>query len=152
MHHCLLRMRVHVAPLPGTSCLADGSWCCSRSALQALEAMKTAKLRRCYFDFLDMLKTNPSGNVPYTPTLSLLYGLQESVRMLREEGMDNVAARHYRCASAPALLGVLHHGTRVAYEGEAHGCSHHRRPDSDRIASGCNLYKVTCVWLPVLLW
>lgn len=61
--------------------------------------MKTAKMKRCYFDFLDMLKTNPSGNVPYTPTLSLLYGLQESLRMLREEGMDNVAARHYRCAA-----------------------------------------------------
>jgi alanine-glyoxylate transaminase/serine-glyoxylate transaminase/serine-pyruvate transaminase len=61
--------------------------------------MKTAKLKRCYFDFLDMLKTNPSGNVPYTPTLSLLYGLQESLRMLREEGMDNVAARHHRCAA-----------------------------------------------------
>lgn len=74
---------------------------------KALEAMKTAKLKRCYFDFQDMLKTNPSGNVPYTPTLSLLYGLQESLRLMRDEGMDNVVARHHRLAE----------GTRKAVEG-----------------------------------
>jgi hypothetical protein len=31
--------------------------CC----LQALDAMKTAKLPRCYYDFMDQLKTNPAG-------------------------------------------------------------------------------------------
>ena len=43
---------------------------------QALAAGKTAQLRRVYYDFADMLRTNPSGNVPYTPSLPLLYGLQ----------------------------------------------------------------------------
>jgi hypothetical protein len=29
--------------------------------LQALDHMKTAKLPRCYYDFMDQLKTNPAG-------------------------------------------------------------------------------------------
>jgi alanine-glyoxylate transaminase/serine-glyoxylate transaminase/serine-pyruvate transaminase len=36
--------------------------------------MKTAKCKRVYYDFADYLRTNPSGNVPYTPSLPLLYG------------------------------------------------------------------------------
>ena len=74
---------------------------------KAFEAMKSAKLRRVYYDFADMLRTNPSGNVPYTPSLPLLYGLRESVKLLTEEGMSNVAARHHRLAE----------GTRKAVEG-----------------------------------
>ena len=47
---------------------------------------KTAQLKRCYYDFADYLRTNPTGNVPYTPSLPLLYGTQESIKMLKEEG------------------------------------------------------------------
>ena len=65
---------------------------------QALEAGKTAKLPRVYYSFEDQLKTNPSGNVPYTPSLMLLHGLKESLAMLREEGINNVVARHHRMA------------------------------------------------------
>jgi len=66
---------------------------------KALAAMKTATSKRCYFDFADQLKTNPSGSVPYTPCLSLLYGLRESLALLRAEGgMPAVAARHHRLA------------------------------------------------------
>jgi len=60
--------------------------------------MKTAKLPRVYYDFQDQLDTNPSGNTPYTPSLHLLYGLEESLKLLREEGMDNVVKRHNRLA------------------------------------------------------
>lgn len=41
---------------------------------QALEAGKTAQCKRVYYDFADYLRTNPTGNVPYTPSLPLLYG------------------------------------------------------------------------------
>ncbi len=53
---------------------------------QALEAGKHATLKRCYYDFADYLRTNPTGNVPYTPSLPLLYGTKESIRMLKAEG------------------------------------------------------------------
>jgi hypothetical protein len=68
--------------------------------LQGLEAQKTAQLKRVYYDFADQLKTNPSGNVPYTPIIPLLYGLRESLALLRSEGMENVIARHHRCVAA----------------------------------------------------
>lgn len=74
---------------------------------KALDHMKTAKLPRCYYDFADQLKTNPAGSTPYTPSLSMLYGLKESIAMLKAEGMDNVVARHHRLAE----------GTRKAVEG-----------------------------------
>jgi alanine-glyoxylate transaminase/serine-glyoxylate transaminase/serine-pyruvate transaminase len=48
--------------------------------LQALASMKTAKLPRCYYDFMDQLKTNPAGSTPYTPSLAMLYGLRESIK------------------------------------------------------------------------
>lgn len=65
--------------------------------------------RRVYYDFADMLRTNPSGNVPYTPILPLLYGMEASLKLLAEEGMPNVAARHHRCGPRCSLFcGVLH--------------------------------------------
>ena len=65
---------------------------------KALAAMKTAKCRRCYFDFTDHMKANPSGYFPYTPALPLLYGLRESLAILQEEGLENVFARHHHLA------------------------------------------------------
>jgi alanine-glyoxylate transaminase / serine-glyoxylate transaminase / serine-pyruvate transaminase len=65
---------------------------------KALEARKRASLKRCYFDFEDMILANADGWFPYTPALGLLYGLRESLDMLLEEGLDNVFARHHRLA------------------------------------------------------
>ncbi|MDA9865306.1 aminotransferase class V-fold PLP-dependent enzyme [bacterium] len=65
---------------------------------KALDAMETATLPRTYFDFRDMLDTNSSGGFPYTPPLQLIYGLRESLKMLEEEGLENVYARHFRLA------------------------------------------------------
>jgi alanine-glyoxylate transaminase/serine-glyoxylate transaminase/serine-pyruvate transaminase len=66
---------------------------------KALATMKDAKCRKCYFDFTDHMKANPSGYFPYTPALPLLYGLRESLAILQEEGLDNVFARHHHLAS-----------------------------------------------------
>ncbi|MEX0307157.1 MAG: L-aspartate--glyoxylate aminotransferase BhcA [Ruegeria sp.] len=65
---------------------------------KALAAMETAKLPRTFFDFRDMIAANASGGFPYTPPLQLIYGMRESLKMLFEEGLDNVYARHHRLA------------------------------------------------------
>ena len=65
---------------------------------KALAAMKDAKCRKCYFDFTDHMKANPSGYFPYTPALPLLYGLREALAILQEEGLENVFARHHHLA------------------------------------------------------
>lgn len=77
---------------------ADAPVTAYRCLFQALSMYQTSKLKKVYFDFADMLSTNPRGDVPYTPVLPLLHGLRESVRLLRSEGMDNVNARHHRLA------------------------------------------------------
>lgn len=65
---------------------------------KALDAMETATLPRTFFDFRDMMKANASGGFPYTPPLQLIYGMRESLKMLFEEGLDEVYARHHRLA------------------------------------------------------
>ncbi|MBI4693746.1 MAG: aminotransferase class V-fold PLP-dependent enzyme [Gammaproteobacteria bacterium] len=67
---------------------------------KALEATKTAKCVRCFFDFADQARMNADGWFPYTPAMTLIRGLRESVDMLLEEGLDNVYARHHRYAEA----------------------------------------------------
>ncbi len=61
---------------------------------KALEAAKTANSRRCYFDYTDMVQSNAAGYFPYTPSVSMLYGLRESLATLAEEGLENVFHRH----------------------------------------------------------
>ena len=72
-----------------------GIVCASQKALAAGEQ---ARLTRVFFDFKDQLNQNTLGYFPYTPSISMLYGLRESVAMLLEEGLDNVFARHHRLA------------------------------------------------------
>ncbi|HSF96203.1 MAG TPA: aminotransferase class V-fold PLP-dependent enzyme [Thermohalobaculum sp.] len=67
---------------------------------KALEAHKTAELKRSYWDWSEMLAPNKSGFFPYTPATNLLYGLVEAIAMLEEEGLENVFARHDRHARA----------------------------------------------------
>jgi len=67
---------------------------------KAQAANTKAKLKRSYWDWADMLGPNKSGYFPYTPATNLLYGLNEAVDMLHEEGLDNVFARHARHGQA----------------------------------------------------
>jgi alanine-glyoxylate transaminase / serine-glyoxylate transaminase / serine-pyruvate transaminase len=67
---------------------------------KALRAAKTAKLPRSFFIWDDMLTMYKQGFFPYTPATQMLYGLDVSIEMLHEEGLDNVFARHDRLAEA----------------------------------------------------
>jgi alanine-glyoxylate transaminase/serine-glyoxylate transaminase/serine-pyruvate transaminase len=67
---------------------------------KALAASKSARLARSYWDWTAMLAANKTGYFPYTPGTNLLYGLREAIAMLREEGLENVFARHARHGEA----------------------------------------------------
>jgi len=67
---------------------------------KARQASAAAKLPRSYWGWDEMLAANKTGYFPYTPATNLLYGLREALRMLQEEGLDNVFARHDRHAEA----------------------------------------------------
>jgi alanine-glyoxylate transaminase/serine-glyoxylate transaminase/serine-pyruvate transaminase len=67
---------------------------------RALEASKTARLARSYWDWRPMLDANAGFTFPYTPATNLLRGLKEALALLEEEGLANVFARHRRHAAA----------------------------------------------------
>ena len=70
---------------------------------KALEAYKNAKMAKHYWDWKAMIDANKTGYYPYTPATTLIYGLEEALDMLAEEGLDNVFARHARLAEATRL-------------------------------------------------
>ena len=63
---------------------------------KALEATKTATMRRAYFEISDHLKLNATGYFPYTPPTQLLHGLRRALDRMLEEGLENVVDRHHR--------------------------------------------------------
>ncbi|MFI7118598.1 pyridoxal-phosphate-dependent aminotransferase family protein [Amycolatopsis sp. NPDC049868] len=67
---------------------------------KALDAAKTASLPKIFWDWGPMLAANERGFFPYTPNTNLMYGLREALRLLYEEGLENVFARHARHAAA----------------------------------------------------
>tara|TARA_B100001245_G_C22689567_1_gene336555 strand:- start:9 stop:698 length:690 start_codon:yes stop_codon:yes gene_type:complete len=67
---------------------------------KALQIHETAKMNRSYWDWTAMLAANKNGAFPYTPATNLLYGLDEAITILQEEGLKNVFRRHARLAEA----------------------------------------------------
>jgi alanine-glyoxylate transaminase/serine-glyoxylate transaminase/serine-pyruvate transaminase len=67
---------------------------------KAIAASKTARMPRAYWDWEAMLRDNKAGFFPYTPSTNLLYGLREAIKMLMDEGLENIFARHERFGRA----------------------------------------------------
>jgi len=67
---------------------------------KARQASKSARLKKSFWAWEPVLAANKSGFFPYTPPTNLLYGLQEAIRILEEEELRNVFARHDRHAEA----------------------------------------------------
>jgi alanine-glyoxylate transaminase / serine-glyoxylate transaminase / serine-pyruvate transaminase len=67
---------------------------------KALVASRTATLMKSYWSWDPMITANALGFFTYTPSTNLIFGLRESLRMLREEGLDHAFARHERLAEA----------------------------------------------------
>jgi alanine-glyoxylate transaminase/serine-glyoxylate transaminase/serine-pyruvate transaminase len=65
---------------------------------KAMAATETAGLHRTFFDVHDMAKGYANNAYPYTPAVGLMNGLNESCKMLLDEGIENVFARHTRIA------------------------------------------------------
>jgi alanine-glyoxylate transaminase/serine-glyoxylate transaminase/serine-pyruvate transaminase len=66
---------------------------------KGMEAHARAGLKRHYFDWTMMLN-RPQKSFIGTLPVNLFYGLRESIRLLEDEGLDNVVARHSRLAEA----------------------------------------------------
>ena len=60
------------------------------------KARESAKIPRFYFDFSATQRYLERGQNPWTPGVSLLYGLDTALNMILEEGLNNVFDRHVR--------------------------------------------------------
>jgi aspartate aminotransferase-like enzyme len=69
---------------------------------RAWEQARGALAPRFYFDWAETKKNHKDGSTPFTPAISICYALQEGLRMMEEEGIENVYARHRRLADATA--------------------------------------------------
>jgi alanine-glyoxylate transaminase / serine-glyoxylate transaminase / serine-pyruvate transaminase len=66
---------------------------------KGMAAHTNAKLKRFYFDWTLMQK-RPQKSFIGTLPVNIFYGLRESIRLIEEEGLQNVFARHTRLAEA----------------------------------------------------
>ena len=64
----------------------------------AWEAGKEARMPRFYFDLPSAQRYLERGQNPWTPGVSLLYGLDVALDMLLKEGIEHVFSRHARTA------------------------------------------------------
>ena len=67
---------------------------------RAWQANETADLPRFYFDLAREKKAHLKNQTAWTPAISLIQGLQESLRIIREEGLHNMFKRHELLAKA----------------------------------------------------
>lgn len=67
---------------------------------KAEELIKSSDLPKYYLSFEKALKSLNKDDTPFTSAVSLIYGLKESIALLKEEGIENVIKRHARLANA----------------------------------------------------
>ena len=75
---------------------------------KAWKLVEASTLPKFYFDFKKAKKMVANSQTPFTPAVSLILGLQEALRMIKEEGLENIYARHARLAKAAraAVVGM----------------------------------------------
>ena len=62
------------------------------------KAHSQAKMPRFYFDYTRAKKFIPDGQTPWTPAVSIYFGLDVALDMMLKEGHSNTIARHVRIA------------------------------------------------------
>jgi aspartate aminotransferase-like enzyme len=67
---------------------------------KAMAMVSKSNLPKYYFDLKAYKKSLDKNDVPWTPAVGLVRGLCKSIDMIKEEGIENVLARHARLANA----------------------------------------------------
>lgn len=72
----------------------------SERAQDIINAHDHHNLKQFYLSLKKALKSHADDDTPFTPAVSLIIGLDEALEMIRQEGIENVWARHERLAAA----------------------------------------------------
>jgi len=67
---------------------------------RAMAKMRAGRHPVYYFDLLKAVASAEKGDTPYTPAITLVLALERALQMMREEGIENVVARHDANGSA----------------------------------------------------
>ena len=90
-----------------------------------------ARLPKFYFNFAGERKAIAENQSAYTPAVSLVVGLRESLRLILAEGLPNVFARHERLARA-TRAGVQALGLTLFAAQPGAACTAVKAPGRDR--------------------
>ena len=67
---------------------------------KAWRAYERSTLPKFYFDWMSYQKNVAKDTTPFTPAVTLVLGLNEALKMIREEGIENTIIRHAKLAEA----------------------------------------------------
>lgn len=67
---------------------------------RAWKLAEESKLPKWYWDYKAVRSRMADGQFPYTPATTLLFGMEEALSILEEEGLENVWERHNLMAKA----------------------------------------------------
>lgn len=67
---------------------------------KAFEQAKQITNHQSYWQWEKIIEMNATGYFPYTPASGLFFGLEESLTMIFEEGLETLTQRHRKLASA----------------------------------------------------
>ncbi|NTV47739.1 MAG: alanine--glyoxylate aminotransferase family protein [Chlorobiales bacterium] len=95
---------------PGLAFLA-----CSKKAWKAYEDCKNPSF---YFNFGAYKKSAAENTTPYTPNVSLIMALRETLKMMKAEGLENIFNRHAKLA-AGLRAGVRSMGLQLFVEDDS---------------------------------
>jgi len=104
-----------------------------------------ARLPKFYFNFAKERKAIAGNQSAYTPAVSLVVGLRESLRLILAEGLPNVFARHDRLARA-TRAGVRALGLALFADHPGAACTAVKAPDGiggDAIVKGLRKRGIT---------
>ncbi|MDD4873698.1 MAG: alanine--glyoxylate aminotransferase family protein [Dehalococcoidales bacterium] len=66
---------------------------------KAWQANTQAKMPRFYFDIAKAKSNLEKGQTPWTPAISVVFAMDKALKIMIEEGLENIFARHIRIAN-----------------------------------------------------
>jgi aspartate aminotransferase-like enzyme len=67
---------------------------------KAAKLIESSKSPRYYFDLRKAKKALDKTDTPFTPAITLVIALNEALRMMRQDGLENIFAKHKKMADA----------------------------------------------------
>ena len=67
---------------------------------KAFKLIESSKSPRYYFDLRKAKKALDKTDTPFTPAITLIIALNETLKMMKEDGLDKVFSRHHKMAEA----------------------------------------------------